>query len=259
MDRVIRLLSGELKDARSQVGELKARLKTAPAGRLYVSKSCGRVQYYLVADGKRTYLSKSSPLVAQLARKKFDEKCLATLDNRIRAIVSFLRGNRLNSIDDVYRNLKPEVRSAFAPPESTKAGVIAMWKNAHYSSKAPYQENRIFETNGGDMVRSKSEKIIVDELHSGNALYLYEYPLELDGFGIVYPDYTIYDKRIGGPVYWEHFGMMDNPEYLLKMTLKYNAYVRNKLDDRLIMTFESSSTPLDISVVRRLASRFRLL
>ena len=46
-----------------------------------------------------------------------------------------------------------------------------------------------------------------------NVPYLYEFPIELAGIGIVHPDFRILNVRRRKEIIWEHFGMMDDRDY----------------------------------------------
>lgn len=69
----------------------------------------------------------------------------------------------------------------------------------------------------------------------------YEFPLKLKGYGIVYPDFTLLDVKHRREIYWEHFGMMDNPEYAYKAVLKLETYMKNGFypGKNLLLTFET--------------------
>ena len=72
----------------------------------------------------------------------------------------------------------------------------------------------------------------------------------------IYPDFTILNPETREEIYWEHFGMLDEPEYANKAILKLNEYELNgiHLGHQLIATFETSSQPLDISLVESITS-----
>ena len=55
----------------------------------------------------------------------------------------------------------------------------------------------------------------------------------------------------------EHFGMMDNAKYCEKALRKINSYAKNGyiLGDNLLVTFESSTIPLDARNVQRMMEK----
>ena len=110
----------------------------------------------------------------------------------------------------------------------------------------------------GERVRSKSEKILADFFYRRNILYKYEKPLNLKGFGTVYPDFTFLSKKTGQEIYWEHEGMMDKPEYARSAVRKIESYQKNEIytGDRLILTFETEQSVLNTGVIEGLVKRY---
>lgn len=86
------------------------------------------------------------------------------------------------------------------------------------------EEFLIHTTSRGDAVRSKSEVIIADHLHTNKVQYHYEQPLTLDGV-TKYPDFTIEDDDLGITFYWEHCGMLSNPGYRSRWEEKKQWYI----------------------------------
>ena len=88
------------------------------------------------------------------------------------------------------------------------------------------EERLIHRTEQGDLVRSKSEVVIADKLHGRKVDYFYERPIAL-GTGLErYPDFTIVDDDSGRTFYWEHLGMLDDPEYAARWARKLAEYRR---------------------------------
>ena len=133
-----------------------------------------------------------------------------------------------------------------------------MWYDEEYEGNTFHPENLKYETEQGEMVRSKSEMIIANILyqHKEDILYKYERPLEIRMDGnvkLIYPDFTIMNLHTGHVVYWEHAGRMDDPYYANEFVKKMNGYIINDLlPGRDVMTtFETLGNPLDVSVVKR--------
>lgn len=103
-------------------------------------------------------------------------------------------------------------------------------------------------------MRTKSEKIIADKLYALGIPYRYEYPVKLKGYGTVYPGFTILKVSERKEIYYEHFGLMDKPEYCEKALRKLQAFARNGivLGQNLIATFESENVPLDMNVLEKM-------
>jgi hypothetical protein len=89
-----------------------------------------------------------------------------------------------------------------------------------------FEERLINRTSRGEPVRSKSEVIIADRLAHHNVDYTYEKALILEGV-TKYPDFTIEDEDTGQTYYWEHLGMMQDPEYESRWKAKLAWYRAN--------------------------------
>jgi len=87
------------------------------------------------------------------------------------------------------------------------------------------EKGLIHRTKRGDLVRSKSEVIIANELLAqGVDRYEYERPLSLPDGKTFYPDFTIIDDNTGRSYYWEHLGLLNNPDYESRWERKLEAY-----------------------------------
>jgi hypothetical protein len=86
-----------------------------------------------------------------------------------------------------------------------------------------YDEKLIHKTARGELVRSKSEVIIANALHSHGLPYLYEKELAF-GNERKLPDFTIDDAESGRIFYWEHLGMLGDPEYAQRWETKRQWY-----------------------------------
>ncbi len=124
-----------------------------------------------------------------------------------------------------------------------------------------YSENLKYETEQGEVVRSKSELIIANLLYQNknHLLYKYERPLKIKTDGkikIIYPDFSILNIHTGKIKFWEHAGKMDNSDYADEFVRKININSANGLllGHDVILTFETSEHPLDIKNVKRIVS-----
>ena len=80
----------------------------------------------------------------------------------------------------------------------------------------------------------------------------------MDGYGIIYPDFTLLSPKTGKEIYWEHEGMMDNQEYARKAVQKIESYQMNDIypNDRLILTFETKQCVLNSKIIENLTARY---
>jgi hypothetical protein len=107
-----------------------------------------------------------------------------------------------------------------------------------------FENNLIHRTNRGELVRSKSEVIIANELASA-VDYSYEQPLTIKGV-TKYPDFTIEDAESGQTFYWEHCGMLHVPSYQRRWEGKLVWY-----KDNGILPYEVGGGPNGTLIVTR--------
>ncbi|MGB3225456.1 MAG: AAA family ATPase [Desulforhopalus sp.] len=117
----------------------------------------------------------------------------------------------------------------------------------------PYAEHLIHKTLKGHMVRSKTELIIADKLFKADISYDYEKPL--DGSirkGRIFPDFSFIDAA-GDLIIWEHFGRMDDPQYLKGHDWKMKWYSDNEYieGENLFLTKETLDSGIDSSELER--------
>jgi len=240
--------------------ETQRALQNVPEGRLRISQNHGSNQYYRMRGGQDAtgeYISKREmQLVKALAQKEYDRKLLQELEE--------LR-NYICRSDQKIRKKNEEILSLYGGMKEARKDLVdariiddeeylKRWTEVEYQGKAFQEGTPEIYTEKGERVRSKSEKMIADKLYMLGIPYRYEYPLRMKGFGTVYPDFTLLNIKERKEWIWEHFGMMDDPEYAESAVKKINLYQRNGifLWDRLIATFETKNIILDMRSVSRM-------
>ena len=98
--------------------------------------------------------------------------------------------------------------------------------------------NKIYSTQKGDMVRSKSEVIIANQLYHSGLEYEYEKNLIYDG-GKMRPDFTVVTPKCK-IVYWEHLGLLGTEEYDQNWLLKKHVYDEH-FPGQLKVTYEGAT------------------
>ncbi|NVJ05746.1 AAA family ATPase [Myxococcus sp. AM001] len=129
------------------------------------------------------------------------------------------------------------------------------------SEEIPYAEHLIHRTLKGHMVRSKSELVIANLLHSKDIAYEYERVLEgTTEPGRLRPDFTFVDAA-GDLIIWEHLGMLDNAAYSQSWNWKRQWYAKNGFieDQTLFITRDEQGGRLDAQQLEDVAERIRKL
>lgn len=228
-------------------------------GNLIISKSGIYNQYYYsIKEGKinkRYYIKKDDyDLLKGLTYKKFILETEKMIEKRIRLIEKLIEDIEKNEIDDVYDKLPEDLKKLVKVPYLTNGTYLEYWKNKNTDKFQSFDENLKFITNRGEKVRSKSEKIIADALYRSGAHYKYEEKLKINE-KTVYPDFTIYVPSKNKIYYWEHFGMMDNKEYLEKALLKIEFYESIKNIEKIFYTFETREKTLNINHINNIIQK----
>jgi len=107
-----------------------------------------------------------------------------------------------------------------------------------YLGVPKHELGKIYQTENGILVRSKSEVIIANILYRSNLDFEYEAKLNYDEKHWKEPDFTI--KYNGKTWYWEHLGLLDDPQYNEDWREKKQIYTALGIIDNLIITKESA-------------------
>lgn len=119
---------------------------------------------------------------------------------------------------------------------------------ALYLGMDKHQLNRIYDTEDGNRVRSKSEVIICNLLHNAGIKYMYEEKLPYGNEGKwIEPDFTI-EKIDKTQIYWEHVGLLGNENYDKNWLHKLDVYEKY-YKGQMIKTYESGVLVNDAKVI----------
>ena len=246
-------------------------IEEAPPGCLKWQNKKGRTYYYHQymkgSPGQtdktviREYIKKNNiSKAAKLAQKHYFSIINPLIKKNLKELKRFVKNYKQEELDTIYDSLCDERKQLVKPIQYGINEKRKRWMEENYEKNMMYPDNLRFETEQGDMVRSKSEVIIANILYKykEHILYKYERPLEViaDGRGkTIYPDFTIFNLETGEIKYWEHAGRLDDPAYASEFVKKVNLYVQNGLfpGRDVLFSFESYSNPLDINMVKELA------
>ena len=171
-----------------------------------------------------------SELIQKLAQKEYYQKLLPTIRRNLQILDNFLNNYQYNYLVPIYEKLVIPKQNLVIPLEIPEEKFIEQWQQVKYQPKAvDINEEDAIITEKGEIVRSKSEKILADRFTRLGIPYHYEKPLKLKGFGIIYPDFTLLNVRNRKTIYWEHFGLMDDPDYCEK-AIKKPANKKSRLN-----------------------------
>lgn len=233
-----------------------------------MARSHERTQYYhrKSSDDKHgSYIPcAQQDLARQLAQKEYDTRVVRIASWQKSAIERLLNnpsyGLVENSIEGILDTVNQHKRDLIAPYAVSDERFARQWHAVAFEPDVFALGEMAFTTEKGERVRSKSEVIIANLLSSRGVYYHYEKPLMLDRGLCVHPDFTVLNARTRKEYVWEHFGMMDNPEYCNNTIRKITAYglAGYPLGIKLIATFESREFPLSTQIVDLLIREYLL-
>lgn len=257
---MLKILENELNNIKQIEEEIIKTIKEAPEGNFRCSKNRSYYQYY---QGEK-YLDKSKrDYVKKIAQRDY---CLKIKDKVLEISHSIKQLIKLyEEMKQVYHELTPGRKILVKPLITPIENIIREFESIEYQGKEFNEEDtREYYTSKGERVRSKSEKIIADELCRHGIPYKYELPIDfVDSRGRkfkVYPDFTALNKRNGDKWIIEHFGLMDYPDYYDNAMLKLDTYERNGylLGKNLLIFHETDRMPLNIKVMQKYIEHYLL-
>jgi len=248
----------------SLIANMQESLKKAPSGRLRISECNNKKQYYHCNNsegGTGVYIPKEKRNYAcRLAQKSYDEKVMREAKKESDLLQKMIVYYEGRTVDKVFGSLSEGRKELVQPIEEGLEKYVREWSGYKYQGKDFAEEAAELYTDQGERVRSKSELIIANILCKNNIPYRYECPVELKGYGTVYPDFTILDVKRRKEILWEHLGMMDDPVYAEQAVRKIQSYMANGFypGDNLILTAETRLQPLNLKIVHGVIDRYCL-
>lgn len=240
---------------------MQQRINEFPPGKLIYTKN-GKYDKWYQSDGHiQQYIPKSNRSLAEnLAHKNLLLIKLNAFLNEKKAIDAYLENYDPNIYQkEIEYTNSPAYQKLVAPYHKLFGQEQEEWMNASYKKNLSYPENLIHKTSLGLLVRSKSEAMIVSVLCKYHIPFRYEALLEL-GNVFYYPDFTILHPVTNELVYWENFGMMDNPVYAQNTAEKLTDYISHGIlpSHQLICTYETKDHPLSFELIEKMVEHYLL-
>lgn len=246
------------------IDEKEEYLKNAPQGILRAAYKNGEPEYYLKTSKKEKkgrYLRQTEKETARLlAQKDYDEKVLKYAKAELNSLNKLIGRYELGTAEDIYENLPPARRALVTPILLPDDEFVKNWLAQTYEGLGFEEGAPEFYADSGLRVRSKSEIGIANKYAELQIPILFERPLKLKGWGMVYPDFTPLNVRLRKEFIHEHMGKMDDPDYAEENVAKINAYEKNGYypGKNLILTFETKANPFDPRKIEDIAKQYLL-
>ena len=276
-------LKKQLIEIESMMDELRRKekiYKDLPEGRMRVTTSKKNAQFYYATPTSPAYKylpASEKEFIKKFLQREYDRKAAKILLKMKNATERSLFHN-VGELRNAYEKLCKGRKNFFLSMKEAfdKSGKNSLHKIkplnelseiaiflAGNSSKSPlvtelFTEQGKYETEAGEYVRSKSEKIIADTFKKMNIPYIYEPKIILDRNKTVFPDFACLNVRKRKTIFWEHLGLTDLPDYAVKNFAKLDIYEKNGyfIGDDIIISTETQEHPLDISTIKRKIERY---
>lgn len=243
-------------------------LRNAPTGRLRSEMAKGKYpQYYVIIEEERQkypkgrYLRKSEIGIARAyAQKEYDELILTEIRKRKRQLSGMMAFEECSKVRDVYGKMSTAKQYLVTPYFLPDSDYVEKWIHSRIKMENSFPILNAFITEKGEKVRSKSEKIIADRFYLREIPYKYEAGLVIGQRSVVYPDFTLLNRRTREEFYLEHFGMMDNQEYCKNALEKIDKYQQNGIyvGEKLLLSFESGLKNLNLQQIDLFIEKYLL-
>ena len=256
-----------LKERKEKLTDLKysyeSFLEKAPEGSLRITSSHGIPYYYqtLGSGRKRLSFNNDRILIENLARKDYFRKTYEYITAELELVDSLLEMKANESLGKNYENMHPARKALLDPVELTNKSKLDQWIHLETPDCKPEEGKYYIPTARGELVRSKNEYLIANSLYKYKIPYKYEFPYKAVNGKVLHPDFYVYNKNTGQSFYWEHFGMMDDPDYVINnMMYKLRLFAMDNIfpGRNLIATFSGGIYELSIKSIERIIKEFLL-
>lgn len=248
-------------DAEKRLSKLK--YKGDPAYHIKIDAKSNQIYVRQQNDqSKGKYLSVKKIVSAkQIANYDYLKEIIRQIDVEIINLDKAIKSCGKYVPESYYSKLSIQRQNLITPIVLTDEQFVEKWLSEQYEPGS-FDENNESEyyTEKNERVRSKSEILIANAMCKFNVPYKYECPLYLEGLGVIHPDFTALNIKRRKVLYWEHLGKMDDPEYATTNVSRINIYEKNGVfkGDRLILTWETGKTPLDVKLVEQTIKHYLL-
>ncbi len=156
----------EIDNLEDMISQVEAFLSDAPSGCLkYQNKGSNTYYYQQYKDENknewsRRYIKKANVSLARnLAQKQYYTAIKPVLKKNLKALRNFESKYNSEEVEKIYQSLSDERKRLIEPFKNSKEEILKKWFEEKYETNISYLENLRFETEQGDLVRSKSEVI----------------------------------------------------------------------------------------------------
>ena len=277
-DLITEQLEKRLKQLETSLSNIKKETNFQLNDHIRIHQKGKYVEYYQLCKDRTNYgnyiLLKDTKAAARIAQNDYNKKAIKLLQKEINAIKFYFVRTRATALLKLYTKMSPARQKLITPVTLTNEQYADLWLNVTWQGLPFSPDAPVHTTMKQERVRSKSEVLIADALERHGIPYRYEYPLIIKknnksgirpstGSGTtvassgttnsitLHPDFLCLNVRTRQEFYWEHFGLMDSPDYAKNAASKLRLYTQNGIfpGHNLIITMEKQNEPLSTSTI----------
>ncbi len=259
MQKVLEIVDERARLLRKTIRQVEKYDYDSVEGTLRVSQNGKKLMYYHhypQNDHKPDeYINSSNIAIARaLAQKDYRKKFLREAQYELTNLEIFTSKLSKKNADHAYQSLSKERQNLINSYIQTNEEYAKEWQTKKFKASNYEPEKKVFETRRGDKVRSKSEAIIADIIYELGIPYRYEQLVHLSNGEKKAPDFTLLKVSTREVFYLEHFGMLDDEDYLNRNLHKLDDYRNSGIytGKNLIITYDTDKCPLDIPGIKKM-------
>lgn len=263
-DRIVPLVEERIQELETIIKQTQSFLENQVPGHIRVIKKRKHFEYYLITkkgDTKGNYLPKAQIATARkIIQQDYDKKLLKILQQQLKALQTLRHHYHPKAIPPLFQTLPAGRQQLLTPAQLPLQAFVQRWLSLQNPGNPFNTEDKAFQTAAGIYVRSKSELLIANILYAHHIPFHYEKLLQFKSGKTIYPDFTCLNITTSQQFLWEHFGLMDNPEYAEKAVFKIyqlqkEGYIMGK---NFLATFETKDSPLTPQKIEIMIKEFLL-
>ena len=213
-------------------------LRGSPEGGLVCEKNGEKKRYQQcipmgkTASGQYRYqrraITERKDIISALATKEYARVALRVINHNIRVLTEAMNALLPMASEDILAGTRKTYKSLpdsyFEPVRRAKATTRRQhaWAEEPYTQSTYKPEKKTKTTSRGLRVRSRAELLIAEMLYRYDIPFRYEQVVMAGRYELA-PDFTFLDHE-GNPFYWEHCGMMADPDYVNHYLWKRKTY-----------------------------------
>ena len=249
----IKTILNEVERTRS---ELEQELAALPEGELFIVRHengecyCERLPKKGNRKKERRFgITGDKEKTRALVRKKYVKKAVKIAEKDIEVLTK--------ALDNYTPFDEQSIMTDFSRQHPRVAGYIYRdaseleeWAKNYERQKDFYDEDLTSVAGDGTLMRSRGEIVIAEKLRHYDIPYRYEASLGIPDLPYV-PDFTIKRPRDGKIFYWEHFGDVNDREYMRRNDIKLDRYKEYNIVpwDNLIITYDFRENGVNVPLI----------